>query len=237
EAARKLATTTKTPPQMQGITSRWLLRVLPWVQADGGTYRVNRRLTCTVGDGRVSFVSTGPRVRVVPPELAELPLLRGFGDESALEALADRFEHREYDPGDVIAAAGDPLDRVYLMAHGKAGVHRAGEYGDDTVVDLLVDGDHFGSAALEDAPATWSDTVKARTRCTVLALRRADFHEFAERSPELRAHLQGTRTRNHAPTNKYGEADIAIASGHTGEPDLPGTFVDYEAAPREYELS
>ncbi|MFD0803226.1 hypothetical protein ACFQZU_18140 [Streptomonospora algeriensis] len=25
EAARKLATTTKTPPQMQGITSRWLL--------------------------------------------------------------------------------------------------------------------------------------------------------------------------------------------------------------------
>jgi len=38
-AARNLATTTKTVPQMQGITSRWLLRVLPWVQASGGTYR------------------------------------------------------------------------------------------------------------------------------------------------------------------------------------------------------
>ena len=30
-AARNLATTTKSTPQMQGITSRWLLRLLPWV--------------------------------------------------------------------------------------------------------------------------------------------------------------------------------------------------------------
>jgi len=35
-------------PQMQGITSRWLLRQLPWVQASGGTYRVNRRLSYVV---------------------------------------------------------------------------------------------------------------------------------------------------------------------------------------------
>jgi hypothetical protein len=38
-AARNLATTTKTVPQMQGITSRWLLRTLPWVEVSGGTYR------------------------------------------------------------------------------------------------------------------------------------------------------------------------------------------------------
>src|SRR5262249_19582715 len=31
--------------------------------------------------------------------------------------------------------------------------------------------------------------------------------------------------------------DIAITSGHSGEVDLPGTFADYELAPREYELS
>lgn len=40
-AARNLATTTKSAPQMQEITSRWLLRMLPWVQVQGGTYRVN----------------------------------------------------------------------------------------------------------------------------------------------------------------------------------------------------
>src|SRR3954454_18233335 len=78
EAARNLATTTKSVPQMQGITSRWLLRMLPWVQVPGGSYRVNRRASHTLGDGRVEFTTTGSTVRVIPVELRELPLLRAF---------------------------------------------------------------------------------------------------------------------------------------------------------------
>src|SRR5437660_12775008 len=89
-AARNLATTTKSEPQMQGISSRWLSRMLPWVNVPGATYRVNRRLSYTVGDGRVSFVKTGPKVQVVPAELGELPLLRGFTDDDALGALAEK---------------------------------------------------------------------------------------------------------------------------------------------------
>ena len=68
-AARNLATTTKTPPQMQGISSRWLLKVLPWVQVHGGVYRVNRRLNYSVGDGRVTFTSVGDAVSVIPATL------------------------------------------------------------------------------------------------------------------------------------------------------------------------
>jgi hypothetical protein len=82
-AARNLATTTKSVPQMQEITSRWLLRMLPSVQVTGGTYRVNRRLAYTVGDGRVAFTSTGSQVRVVPQELRDLPSLRDFSDDAA----------------------------------------------------------------------------------------------------------------------------------------------------------
>src|SRR5215475_13481916 len=100
-AARKLANTTKSAPQMQGISSRWLLKVLPWVQVSGGVYRVNRRLTYAVGDGRVSFITTGSRVQVIPQELCELPMLRGFEDVDVLQALADRFVQKEYRPGDV----------------------------------------------------------------------------------------------------------------------------------------
>src|SRR5699024_11207695 len=105
-AARNLATTTKSSPQMQGISSRWLLRMLPWTQARGGTYRVNRRLVYTVGDGRVTCVNTGAEVSVVPAELRELPTLRDFGDDSVLEALASRFEPREFEPGETIEEAG-----------------------------------------------------------------------------------------------------------------------------------
>jgi hypothetical protein len=40
--ARLVSTTTKTPPQWRGITPRWLLKLLPYVQVSGGVYRVNR---------------------------------------------------------------------------------------------------------------------------------------------------------------------------------------------------
>src|ERR1700678_711930 len=79
-AARNLATTTKSPPQMQGITSRWLLKLLPWVQVSGGVFRVNRRLSYAVGNGRVAFTNVGSKVEIVHGGLAELPFLSGFED-------------------------------------------------------------------------------------------------------------------------------------------------------------
>src|SRR4051812_6071133 len=79
-AARQLAHTTKSAPQMQDISPRWLLRMLPWVEAKGGVYRVNRRLTYAVGDGRLGFTTTGAKVQLIPATLGELPLLRGYAD-------------------------------------------------------------------------------------------------------------------------------------------------------------
>jgi hypothetical protein len=236
-AARNLATTTKSAPQMQGISSRWLLRMLPWVQASGGVYRVNRRLSYAVGDGRVSFSSVGSEVRVVPPELCELPLLRGFGDEGTLNALAGRFVQQEFDAGDVIVEAGRPADQVFLVAHGRVSRIGVGKYGDETVLGVLADGDYFGDRALAGSQDTWDFTAKAATHCTVLSLSRDDFDELTDNSEELRAHLESLRANPKRPQNKHGEAAIALSSGHVGEPVLPGTFVDYELSPREYELS
>ncbi|HEY1081466.1 MAG TPA: family 2A encapsulin nanocompartment shell protein [Prosthecobacter sp.] len=42
KAARNLATATVTPPQWDEISPRWLLKLLPYVDVDGGVYRVNR---------------------------------------------------------------------------------------------------------------------------------------------------------------------------------------------------
>lgn len=41
-AARNLATATVTVPQWAEITPRWLHKLLPWIDVDGGVYRVNR---------------------------------------------------------------------------------------------------------------------------------------------------------------------------------------------------
>ncbi|MGP4021396.1 family 2B encapsulin nanocompartment shell protein [Saccharopolyspora sp. 5N708] len=236
-AARNLATTTKSAPQMQGITSRWLLRMLPWVQANGGTYRVNRRLSYALGDGRVTFTNTGANVRIVPQELRELPLLQGFDDDAALRALADRFVQQEFTPGQVIATAGQPADQLILIAHGKVNKIGTGEYGDETVLRVLADGEYFGAQVLTGESATWDTTFRAVTPCTVLTLRQQSFQEMNGQSEPLREHLRQVLSGPSRPHNPHGEADIEIASGHEGEPALSGTYVDYELAPREYELS
>jgi CRP-like cAMP-binding protein len=236
-AARNLATTTKSVPQMQEISSRWLLRTLPWVDVKGGTYRVNRRLSFAVGDGRVTFVKTGDRVEVIPAELAELPALRSYEDAEVLSILAQSCVQREFAPGDVIASFGNRADTVYLLAHGRVEKVGTGPYGEDESLGVLADGAYFGDRALLDGDAIWEYTARAVTACTVLALPRQEVERIAERAGSLADHLRQRRSIPRQRTNRYGEKEIDLAAGHTGEPDIPHTFVDYEARPREYELS
>ncbi|THA24084.1 cyclic nucleotide-binding domain-containing protein [Streptomyces sp. RKND-216] len=236
-AARKLATTTKSAPQMQGITSRWLLKVLPWVQTEGGVYRVNRRLTYAVGDGRIDFDQTGATVRVIPPELGELGIFRGFEDGEALSALADAFTQHDFEAGEVLAREGEDVQYVRLIAHGRVRRTRSSRYGEDFVLETVAEGDRFGEQALLGEPATWDATATALTSGTLLQLRRDDFERLLERVPSLREHVGAFRALSSQEQNRQGEAEIALASGHVGEPTLPGTFVDYELKPREYELS
>ncbi|GAA3282833.1 nucleotide-binding protein [Streptomyces lavendulae subsp. lavendulae] len=236
-AARNLATTTKSAPQMQEITSRWLLRTLPWVETKGGTYRVNRRLSYTVGDGRIEFVQDGATVRVIPRELGELALLRGFDDVEVLGALAARCVQRDFGPGEVLVQRGTPADRIHLIAHGRIAQTSVGKYGDEVAVAVLADGDRFGENALLDADAEWDYSATAETAGTLLSLSRADFASVLSNAPQLQAHVQQFSSLPRQRQNKHGEAEIAMSAGHTGEPELPGTFVDYELNPREYELS
>jgi CRP-like cAMP-binding protein len=236
-AARNLATTTKTPPQMQGISSRWLLKMLPWVQVSGGTYRVNRRLSYAAGRGRVGFIQTGAEVRVAAATLTELPVLRGFDDAALLEALAQRFTQRGYAAGEVIATAGQPVDHLFLLAHGKANKVGSGKYGDEAVLGVLADGEHFGDQALTESAPAWPHTVKAATGCVVLSVPAQAFNELLDRSEALRGQVLLYQAGADQAQDRHGQAEIELAAGHEGEVELPGTFVDYELTPREYELS
>jgi CRP-like cAMP-binding protein len=221
-AARNLATTTKSVPQMQEISSRWLLRILPWVQVAGGVYRVNRRLTFTVGDGMITFISTGAAVRVVPLELCELPLLREFDDTSVLGALADRFVQQEFAPGDVIVESGQPADRLFLIAYGKVNKIGTGKYGDDAVLGVLADGDYFGDQMLVDSQSSWEFTVRAVTRCTVLTLPRQAFQEVAGQSAALQAQVEQFRTRPEPARTSMARRRSRLLQGIPENPSCRG---------------
>ncbi|RKG93740.1 family 2B encapsulin nanocompartment shell protein [Corallococcus terminator] len=237
--ARQLATTTKSQPQMQGISPRWLLRMLPWV-ATNGVFRVNRRLTYSVGDDRLNFTNVGTKVEVIPQELLKLPLLRGFdADEEGLtvRALASRFVQKQYKAGDSIVEAGQPAEHVFLIAHGKATKLGTGKFGDPVVLDTLADGDHFGDSAVVESNDVWPFTVKANTACTVMALPQQVFEDLIKNAPALSAHVAQYKANLKKPQDKSGQAAIPLNAGHHGEPTLAGGFVDYELKPREYELS
>jgi CRP-like cAMP-binding protein len=236
-AARQLATTTKSAPQMQGISSRWLLKLLPWVQVSGGVYRVNRRMTYAVGDGRVTFTSTGAKVQVIPQELCELPLLRGFDDVEVLTTLAGRFVQKDFKAGEVITEAGKEADSICLIAHGKVNKIGVGKYGDQTVLEVLADGDHYSYQALLESQDYWQFTAKALTPCTVLILQQSAFEAVVGQSASLQKHIANFKALSKKKQDTSGQAAIELAAGHSGEPVLPGTFVDYETSPREYELS
>jgi CRP-like cAMP-binding protein len=222
---------------MQGITSRWISRMLPWVPLRGGSYRVNRRLTYEVGDGRVTFTNVGATVQVIPQELRELALLREFDDETVLNRLASRFVQREFNAGDVLVVQGQPADQIVLIAHGKVSKIAAGKFGDEEELAVLTDGDHFTYQAILESQDSWQFTIRAVTRCTVLALSQQGFEEVVAQSEALRTHIEQFKSRPQQNQDRYGQAAIELAAGHTGEPVLPTTFADYEAHPREYELS
>ncbi|MEU6849774.1 family 2B encapsulin nanocompartment shell protein [Actinacidiphila alni] len=261
--ARQLATTTKSEPQMRGISSRWLLRMLPWVDVRSGSYRVNRRLQLRVGDGRVRFEQNGADdVRVVPGTLAELAPLRGWSDADGLRELAARYELRHVRAGQVLFAAGQPVTETYLVVHGRLTRFVTGKYEEQADVATVSGGGQLGAEALPRAVAPgpaapagaaipaptpspeaagrvplWPDSVRADTACVLLALPWAALTELTGRVPSLAGQLAGYDERRQRPVNRRGEADIPMRAGHRGETTVGHGFVDYEQAPREYELS
>ena len=85
-AARNLATTTKTSLRMRG-TNRRVQRILPWVEVNGGSYRVRRHVSYAVGDGRMAMVQgvDGLRQNGIPDECEPGPSVRFTGiDEKAV---------------------------------------------------------------------------------------------------------------------------------------------------------
>ncbi len=239
-AARNLATTTKSVPQMQEITSRWLLRVLPWIEATGGTFRVNRRANYTVGDGRIEFRMNGDEsIQVIPKELCELPMLRSFIDQpDILEEIAGQFELQDIEAGSTIVQEGNNANQLFLIAHGKLNKIGPGKYGEPTVLGTVSDGGYFGDRELViEGNDKWTYTVKAVTSCKVLVLSEQAFQQVRDRHASLRESIDRFRDSLDRQQNEHGEALIKLSAGHAQEYPMDGTFADYDLHPREYQLS
>lgn len=232
-AARQLATATKTSPQMRGISPRYLLRALPWVDIDSGVYRVNRRRTYTVGDDRIGTYTEGGAARVIPGDLRELPYLRP-ADDDALGELAHTFTEVAFEPGETLVQEGADADQLWILVRGRAEKRSTGHHGEDALLDVVADGQFFDlDAWTRGAPAPYR--VQALTAGVALRCPRTALAAVCERNETVRAavdaYLAGSEQR------AGSEAPIDLSADHVGEPELPRTYVDFEESPREYHMT
>src|SRR5690349_2834014 len=113
--ARNLANTTKTAPKMMSITPRWLLSLLPWVNVEGGTYRVNRtkvelskaeRIGVDIREGAYSLATEGLRS---VPLFSKLP-------EAILERMTNGIKPEEVSLGNKLIVEGEDRSKFFIIA-------------------------------------------------------------------------------------------------------------------------
>ena len=237
-AARNLATATVTVPQNAARTPRWLHRLLPWVDVDGGVYRVNRRKIVVPQTGRIVIQIEGDKIQTDPASLRGIPLFSAL-EEADLKALAEQFVPESHALGEVIAKEGSAAKKLYLVAQGKLELSITGPHGERIRQALLGEGNFLGQGALAGDSGR-VPTVKALTAVTLLALDKAKLDALAKKLPALASAIAEAPEKRRAAiaqANEHGESVIDLLTVAGGEPTLPTTFVDYEEDPREYHLS
>jgi hypothetical protein len=235
--ARNLASTTKTAPKMMSITPRWLLSLLPWVQVNGGIYRVNRTKVELPKAERIGIDTSGGTLSFAPETLRSVPLFSKL-PEAILARMAGSFKTEEVSLGNPLLVEGTDLSKFFIIAQGQVEVLSKGAHGSDLRIALLTDGEFFGETDLvSDKPS--DVTVRTITPCVLLTLSRkdldavlAEIHQEDEFKRVVAEHIELRST-----VNRYGERNIDLVSGFAENVEIPETFVDYSATPREYSLS
>jgi hypothetical protein len=146
--AHEYTTTSMSAPQLEGLTSRWLLKMLPWVQARGGIYRVNRVETNDYQ--QVEFVQSGTTYELSTNTLTALPILRGFYNREVLKQLAEIFTTPKNPPA---PKPFDLQDKQYIVKSGQVTVKI--EYKEEnkkTEQYVYGAGYHFGGGYFQDPP-------------------------------------------------------------------------------------
>ncbi len=119
--ARNLSNTTKTSPKMMSITPRWLLSLLPWVQVDGGTYRVNRTKVELTKAERIEVDFSNGKPTLAPESLRNVPLFSKLGD-SIVTRISKRLKIEQATLGNNLVVEGKDGNKLFIIAHGQVEV-------------------------------------------------------------------------------------------------------------------
>ncbi|MBM3965339.1 MAG: cyclic nucleotide-binding domain-containing protein [Planctomycetes bacterium] len=236
--ARNLATTTKTSPKMMSITPRYLLKLLPWVQVNGGTYRVNRTKVELAKAERIAVDFAAGVASFPPSALRRIPLFSKLPDP-ILDRMSGFFRTESVPIGNKLLVEGEDRSKFFIIAQGQVEVLSKGVHGSDLRIALLTEGEFFGESDLiSDKPS--DATIRTITPCVLLTLSRKDLDLLLSDNPNMVTEFQKAIDEHQelrSSVNRYGERNIDLVSGFAENVEIPETFVDYTPTPREYSLS
>jgi CRP-like cAMP-binding protein len=236
--ARNLAHTTKTSPKMMSITPRLLLHMLPWVQIEGGTYRVNRTKVELTKAERIGVDHVNGFYSFSAESLRSVPLFARL-PEPIISRMSARFKSEEVSLGNELSVEGEDLSKFFIIAQGQVEVLSRGIHGSNLRIALLTEGEFFGEGDLvSDKPS--EVTIRTTTPCVLLTLSRKDMDTILGELPNLNDEFRRAINEHlelQSMVNRYGERNIDLVSGFAENVEIPETFVDYSPTPREYSLS
>ena len=77
-------------------------------------------------------------------------------DEATLRQMIPQGVVRKFPKGQLIIAAGDTSDSLYVILSGRVKVYLSDENGKEFLLSVIVAGDYFGEVALDGGPRTAS---------------------------------------------------------------------------------
>ena len=241
EQARQLTTTQKTRPMMEAISSRHLLKVLPWVDVQGGFYRVNRRHVLEIVPRMVSFFDNNGKPNVFGPSLAQMPSFRSVRDEKVLNAIAAEAVEQNFKNNDRIVDDGDTPKDIFIIVKGKVSFFEAADFNYKNAIGTLGAGQYFGEIEWVKGSKKFNYDAIAKSPVKILKIAYTKIKSILNKSTEYKGYaeqLDKLQQDMLEKTNRKGEALVQMFKGsHDNEPNIPTTYVAYDMAPREYELS
>jgi CRP-like cAMP-binding protein len=112
-----------------------------------------------------------------------VPFFKGISPE-ALERINRLFYEKGYTADETICGAGDPAERLFVIADGRVRLVRHSLSGKEIVLDILASGEFFGSlsTASEDV---YLETAQAQTPACVLTIGREVFRQILDQHPSV----------------------------------------------------
>ena len=119
--------------------------------------------------------------------LGSLPLFVDLA-RAEITGVCALFHDRGYDPGQPVYLAGQAAARLYVVASGKVKLVRAGPGEQNLLIEMLGNGDYFGSLPRvgED---TYSDGAIAHVHSCILGIDAGDFHSILSKFPSVSLRL------------------------------------------------